>query len=125
MEQPKPNPPSTWQRYNPIKWLFILIVRFYQLFISPLIGPRCRFYPTCSHYTIEALQKHGVLCGGWLAIKRIGRCHPANPGGVDPVPECGCRACEETPKNNAKKPHLEVSRTGNSDNSNKNSNVNE
>jgi len=76
---------------NPFAWLIILLVRFYQLFISPILGPRCRFYPTCSSYTIEAIKTHGVLCGSWLAIKRIGRCHPANPGGVDPVPSCGCR----------------------------------
>ncbi len=74
--------------YNPLYWLLIGLVRFYQLCISPIIGPRCRFYPTCSHYTIEAIQKHGVLKGGWLAIKRIVRCHPGNPGGVDPVPPC-------------------------------------
>lgn len=88
---------------NPIKWLLIGIVRFYQLFISPILGPRCRFYPTCSSYTIEAIQKHGVLCGSWLAIKRIGRCHPANPGGVDPVPTCGCHSkadCREQPDDN-------------------------
>lgn len=78
------------KKINPIKWLLIGLVRFYQLFISPLIGPRCRFYPTCSHYTIEAIKLHGVLYGSWLAIKRIGKCHPANPGGVDFVPECGC-----------------------------------
>lgn len=86
-------PTSLWQtiqKFNPIKWFFIVLVRFYQLFISPLLGPRCRFYPSCSHYTIEALKKHGLVYGGWLAIRRIGRCHPANPGGVDPVPECGC-----------------------------------
>lgn len=84
---------SLWQtlkKYNPIKWLLIGLVRFYQLLISPLLGPRCRFYPSCSHYTMEALQKHGVIYGSWLAIRRIGRCHPGNPGGVDPVPECGC-----------------------------------
>lgn len=96
---------TTWQRlkkYNPIKWVLIGLVRFYQLFISPLLGPRCRFYPTCSHYTIEAIKLHGVLYGSWLAIKRIGRCHPANPGGVDPVPECGCgwlgHRCDSQPK---------------------------
>ncbi len=83
---------KTRLKMNPIKWLLIGIVRFYQLFISPLLGPRCRFYPSCSNYTIEAIKQHGVLCGSWLAIKRIGRCHPANPGGVDPVPECGCHA---------------------------------
>jgi len=75
---------------NPIKWIFIVLIKFYQWFISPLIGPRCRFYPTCSHYALEALQNHGVLCGSWLAIKRILCCHPANSGGVDPVPKCGC-----------------------------------
>ncbi|SFR53589.1 membrane protein insertion efficiency factor YidD [Thiomicrospira sp. ALE5] len=72
-------------------WLAVGLVKFYQLFISPLLGPRCRFYPTCSHYTIEALKTHGVIYGSWLAIRRISRCHPANPGGVDPVPECGCK----------------------------------
>ncbi|MDY0136734.1 MAG: membrane protein insertion efficiency factor YidD [Thiomicrospira sp.] len=78
------------RKYNPLLWLMVGLVRGYQLFISPLLGPRCRFYPTCSHYTIEALKRHGVVCGGWLAIKRIGRCHPLNDGGIDPVPECGC-----------------------------------
>lgn len=83
---------------NPIKWLLIGLVRFYQLFISPLLGPRCRFYPTCSSYTIDALKQHGVLCGSWLALKRIGRCHPANPGGIDMVPECGCKkTCKTEP----------------------------
>ncbi|GKT12767.1 MAG: hypothetical protein ISEC1_P1747 [Thiomicrorhabdus sp.] len=84
--------------FNPFTWLIIAVVRFYQLFISPLIGPRCRFYPTCSHYTIDALKQHGFFCGSWLAIKRILRCHPANPGGVDPVPTCGCQSkknCQE------------------------------
>lgn len=84
------------KRFNPITWLFIGLVRFYQLFISPLLGPRCRFYPSCSHYTIEALKQHGLFCGSWLAIKRILRCHPANPGGVDPVPSCGCHSTQFT-----------------------------
>jgi len=79
--------------YNPLFWLLIGVVRFYQLFISPIIGPRCRFYPTCSHYTIDAIKQHGVLKGGWLAIKRIVRCHPYNPGGVDPVPPCTQDTC--------------------------------
>ncbi|PLA74288.1 membrane protein insertion efficiency factor YidD [Hydrogenovibrio sp. SC-1] len=73
---------------NPFKWLLLGLIRFYQLFISPLIGPRCRFYPSCSHYSQEAIQKCGVLKGGWLSIKRIARCHPGNPGGIDPVPDC-------------------------------------
>ncbi|WP_026671855.1 membrane protein insertion efficiency factor YidD [Alkalihalobacterium bogoriense] len=70
-----------------MKWLFIGIFRFYQRFISPLTPPTCRFYPTCSHYGIEALKKHGVIIGGWLTIKRILKCHPFHPGGIDPVPE--------------------------------------
>ncbi len=65
---------------------FVIIVRAYQLLISPLLGPRCRFYPSCSHYTIEALQEKGLLMGGWLAIKRILRCHPGSLGGIDLVP---------------------------------------
>jgi len=67
---------------KPLIWL----VRAYQLVISPLVPPSCRFYPTCSHYAIEALQKHGALKGGWLAVRRIVRCHPWHPGGHDPVP---------------------------------------
>ena len=65
---------------------FIWLVRGYQLFISPFVPPSCRFHPTCSHYAIEALQKHGAIHGLWLAIRRIARCHPWHPGGQDPVP---------------------------------------
>jgi len=61
-------------------------IRLYQLLISPLIGPRCRFSPTCSQYAIEAIQKHGIIRGFWLACKRIIKCHPAHDGGYDPVP---------------------------------------
>ena len=68
-----------------MKTLCILFIRFYQLFISPLFPPTCRFYPTCSQYAIEAIQKKGVLRGIWLAIKRIAKCHPFHPGGYDPV----------------------------------------
>ena len=68
-----------------MKTLCILFIRFYQLFISPLFPPTCRFYPTCSQYAIEAIQKKGVLRGVWLAIKRIVKCHPFHPGGYDPV----------------------------------------
>ncbi len=67
---------------KPLIWL----VRGYQLFISPFVPPSCRFHPTCSHYTIEALQKHGAVKGLWLALRRIARCHPWHPGGHDPVP---------------------------------------
>jgi putative membrane protein insertion efficiency factor len=65
---------------------FIWLVRGYQLFISPFVPPSCRFHPTCSHYAIEALHKHGATRGLWLAIRRISRCHPWHPGGHDPVP---------------------------------------
>ena len=66
--------------------LLILCIRFYQIFISPLKPPTCRFYPTCSAYAIEAIQKKGPVKGTWLAIKRIAKCHPFHPGGYAPVP---------------------------------------
>ncbi len=73
-----------------LRWLAIralqLPVVVYRYAISPLIGPRCRHMPTCSAYAIEALEVHGPLYGSWLALRRITRCHPLNPGGFDPVP---------------------------------------
>lgn len=69
-----------------MKFLLIQLLRAYKTFISPLLGSRCRFYPSCSNYAMEALEIHGVLKGGWLAIKRIARCQPMFPGGIDPVP---------------------------------------
>jgi len=65
---------------------FIGLIRLYQWGLSPLIGPKCRYTPTCSHYALEAFKKHGPLKGGWLAIKRIARCHPWGGHGYDPVP---------------------------------------
>ncbi|QIK39018.1 membrane protein insertion efficiency factor YidD [Caldichromatium japonicum] len=62
-------------------------IRLYQYLISPLIGPHCRFYPTCSEYAIESIRIHGVVYGVYLALRRLLRCHPWHPGGVDPVPE--------------------------------------
>lgn len=62
-------------------------VRFYRYAVSPLLPPSCRFYPSCSAYALEALQRHGPLAGSWLALGRVCRCHPFNDGGVDPVPE--------------------------------------
>ena len=64
----------------------ILLIRLYQSCVSPLLGPRCRFYPSCSHYACEAMQTHGFLRGCWLALRRLLRCHPFNAGGFDPVP---------------------------------------
>ena len=66
---------------------FVLFIRGYQLIISPLFPSTCRYTPTCSHYSIEALKKHGLLKGGWLAIKRIFSCHPVGGKGYDPVPD--------------------------------------
>ncbi len=66
---------------------FIWLIRGYQRYISPLTPPSCRYMPTCSQYSIEALQKHGLRKGGWLAIKRISSCHPWGGSGYDPVPE--------------------------------------
>ena len=67
--------------------LMLSILRGYRYVVSPLLGPRCRFYPSCSEYAIEAIERHGVASGGWLALKRISKCHPWHEGGVDPVPE--------------------------------------
>ncbi|MGK2961406.1 MAG: membrane protein insertion efficiency factor YidD [Gemmatimonadaceae bacterium] len=64
----------------------IALIRGYQLGISPLLPASCRYYPTCSSYAIEAIEKHGALSGSWLAVRRIARCHPFRPGGFDPVP---------------------------------------
>jgi putative membrane protein insertion efficiency factor len=66
--------------------VLVVLIRGYQRLVSPFLGPRCRFAPSCSAYAAEALQTHGLGRGGWLAIRRIARCHPFNPGGYDPVP---------------------------------------
>ncbi|WP_209020990.1 membrane protein insertion efficiency factor YidD [Evansella clarkii] len=70
-----------------MKWFLLKAIRFYQRFISRYTPPSCRFYPTCSHYGMEAVQRFGAAKGGWLTIKRILKCHPFHPGGFDPVPE--------------------------------------
>ncbi|HEY0175785.1 MAG TPA: membrane protein insertion efficiency factor YidD [Pedobacter sp.] len=69
-----------------ISWFFLALIKFYQLFLSPLLGASCRFSPTCSQYGIEAIKKYGPFKGGWLTLKRIGRCHPWGAHGHDPVP---------------------------------------
>lgn len=69
-----------------MKWLLIGLVRAYQLLVSPLLGPTCRYYPSCSAYAVEALRVHGAIKGTWLAARRLLRCHPWSPGGVDHVP---------------------------------------
>ena len=70
-----------------MRTILIALIRGYQLLISPLLGNHCRFYPSCSQYAREAIEYYGVLHGSWLAIRRLLRCHPWHPGGVDPVPE--------------------------------------
>ncbi len=69
-----------------MKHVFIFLIKVYQRTISRVLPPSCRFYPSCSEYGVQALQKYGVFKGGWLTVKRIARCHPFNPGGYDPVP---------------------------------------
>ncbi|WP_082219654.1 membrane protein insertion efficiency factor YidD [Massilia sp. NR 4-1] len=83
-----------------MKTLLSFLLRAYQLIVSPMLGPRCRFYPSCSNYALEALRVHGAGKGSWLAFRRVCRCHPWNNGGLDPVPPasdkdsqttaCGC-----------------------------------
>lgn len=69
-----------------MRTLLIGLIRVYQLLLSPLIGARCRFHPSCSQYTIEAIRTYGVARGGYLALRRLLRCHPWHAGGLDPVP---------------------------------------
>jgi uncharacterized protein len=79
--------PSLFTFYASLPARFlVLLVRGYQRFLSPALPPSCRFYPSCSQYALEAVQKHGALRGSWLALRRLLRCHPFHPGGVDPVP---------------------------------------
>jgi hypothetical protein len=71
-----------------IRAALLFLIRLYQITLSRLIGPSCRFEPSCSHYMATCIQRFGAFRGSWLGIKRIGRCHPLNPGGYDPAPQC-------------------------------------
>ena len=69
-----------------LSYPFLLVIKIYQYFISPVLGPKCRYTPTCSHYAEEAFKKYGLFKGFWLSVKRISRCHPWGGSGFDPVP---------------------------------------
>lgn len=71
---------------NSVRGAALLLLRAYKRFLSPLLPPMCRFEPTCSVYTMQAVEKYGVVRGSWLGMRRLARCHPFNPGGWDPVP---------------------------------------
>jgi putative membrane protein insertion efficiency factor len=71
---------------QPVAKVLIVLIAGYRYFLSPLLGRSCRFFPSCSEYAAEALERHGTLRGSWLAVRRIARCHPWHPGGYDPVP---------------------------------------
>ncbi|GAE28445.1 protein YidD [Halalkalibacter wakoensis JCM 9140] len=70
-----------------MKAILLALIRFYQMVISPIKPPTCRFYPTCSHYGLEAIKRFGAIKGSWLTVKRLLKCHPFHPGGIDDVPE--------------------------------------
>lgn len=84
--QPRRAAPPTLADASLIDRTLIALLRGYKRWLSPLLGPRCRFLPTCSEYAMQAIALHGALRGSWLAARRVGRCHPLNPGGMDPVP---------------------------------------
>jgi hypothetical protein len=69
-----------------LRQIYLLPIHFYRLFISPVLGPHCRYQPTCSSYAIEAIERFGIFKGSWLAMRRVSRCHPWHEGGYDPVP---------------------------------------
>ncbi|MBD1879159.1 membrane protein insertion efficiency factor YidD [Coleofasciculus sp. FACHB-T130] len=79
-----------------MKILLIWLIRGYRVLISPLFPPACRFQPTCSKYALEAVERFGAWRGGWMAIRRILRCHPFHPGGYDPVPPAATPTAKET-----------------------------
>ena len=106
-------------RTSPLGWVFLGFIKFYQLFISPLLGPNCRFQPTCSAYAVEAIQRHGAFRGGYLSIRRILKCHPWGGFGYDPVPQsardsaadsndgCQCQTKNKSEKAVRNRPHDE------------------
>lgn len=101
--------------------LLTALIQVYRYAISPLLGPRCRFWPTCSSYGLEAIRLHGPWRGGWLTLRRVLKCHPFHPGGVDPVPEphghdCADHDCAGEPKaDNDRDRHDQTGKSGSSD----------
>lgn len=85
---------------NPAKSIVLLMLRGYKRLLSPLLGTNCRFHPTCSVYAMQAVERFGVLRGGWLAARRIARCHPLSAGGIDPVPEHAISDCRHPTHHN-------------------------
>jgi len=69
-----------------MRMVLVALIKAYRYLVSPLLAPSCRFHPSCSSYALEAIQTHGAIAGVWLALRRIARCHPWHPGGIDPVP---------------------------------------
>ncbi len=82
-------------------WLMTAVIQGYRYGISPLLGPRCRFWPTCSSYALEAIRLHGPWRGSWLTLRRLSKCHPFHAGGVDPVPEPRRKSCHCRPDSGA------------------------
>lgn len=79
---------------SPFAWFLRVLVRGYQLLVAPILPPACRFEPSCSRYAMEALAAHGALKGGWLTLRRLGRCHPWGGSGYDPVPRSATSAAD-------------------------------
>lgn len=89
----------SWRRFNPAVVLVIFLIRGYQRFISPLLGDRCRFFPSCSQYALVAFQEWGFFVGAWLTLRRLLKCGPWHEGGYDPPPRRGAEPEKTEPKN--------------------------
>lgn len=95
-------------RVSAAQWMLLGGIRAYQLLLGPFLGGNCRFYPSCSNYTHEAIERFGVRRGGWLGVKRLLRCRPLGASGYDPVPEMYPRRSNETPEKLRERPRAEA-----------------